>query len=53
MSAREKLCDCPWCPCNVPFVGSKRDCLDCLAGNHMNRLGVRVASNTQEGADHD
>ena len=38
LPAGEKFCDCPKCPCNVPLEGArygKKDCAECLAGNHM------------------
>ena len=33
-SVTVKTCDCPMCPCAVPFEAAGRDCPDCTAGRH-------------------
>ena len=49
MPSAPKFCDCPKCPCNVPLQGArygKKDCAECLAGNHLTWAGERAAPAT-------
>ncbi len=40
----ERLCDCPLpCQCNMPTGSNRRwQCVECRAGQHMNRNAERV-----------